>query len=1032
MKNMKKAIIFCLMAAMFMLFQPTTEVKADQTITIETKGTDIAKELNDALEEAYLYGSSDNIYTIKVPKGTYKLNDIIHVYGNVVLDLTGVTFECNMSSGNMLLLGDSKINTDKSLMEGYGTLHNITVKGGTFKGNTKNTSSLIRMAHSKNVTFENCVFTGGGCAHMVELAAIDGLTIKNCTFRDMPGNGTDEKQEALQLDVPCGEYIFGGTLLDGTPMKNVTITGCTFKNVPRGLGSHSMIVGSYHRNITITNNKFYDIPEECIVALCYSNCTITGNVIENCGAGILVQYFKPYVQSVYKSIYDGKVEVDYPVEYDAKTTISNNTITIVESDEADKSVAIKVYGFNLTEDTKAVGHETKDIIPKNNYYISGVTVSNNTITSKGHGIQFFDTKESVIKNNKITCNGSGEFDGIFLEFASTDNVVTGNTVTNAPRYGICLQGESTVNEITKNTISKSGSYGIYLYNNSKVNGNIEENTVKNCKTAAIFLNTKSSVKNIVNNEITSPKGNGIYVLDSSKVSGSIKDNTITSAGERGISVEKSSTVNSIENNKISKNGDHGIYLYNSATVTESISENTIENCGKTAIFVYKKSSVKDITSNTITSPKGNGIYILDSSKVTNAINKNTITSPKERGISAEKSSTVKTISGNSITSNGGHGIYLYDSAKVIGDISSNKIKNSTGTAIFLYKKSSAKNITSNTITSPKGKGIYLHESSKVTNAINKNKITSGKDRGISLENSSNVKTISNNTISKASKYALYLYNGAKVTGNITGNTISDCDMSALFLNKKCTVSSITNNTITNTNGKAIYINDNSTVKKEITGNVVNKATKEGINVCSSKNDLLISGNTVSGCSSWPVFIKAPTKYTTTISENKLTSKKTVTVIQVSGGDVVVKNNTLSKGKWALCMNPGTTGTIGNNTLKSNDLNVYMVRANQDKGTKATNDGKKVTLSSVKSSKTKQMDVKWKKVSGCTGYVIEYATDKDFSDAVSVTVNGAKQTSTTIKDLKKGQTYYVRVCTYKMVNGVEVYQQYSTVKTVKIK
>ena len=38
---------------------------------------------------------------------------------------------------------------------------------------------------------------------------------------------------------------------------------------------------------------------------------------------------------------------------------------------------------------------------------------------------------------------------------------------------------------------------------------------------------------------------------------------------------------------------------------------------------------------------------------------------------------------------------------------------------------------------------------------------------------------------------------------------------------------------------------------------------------------------------------------------------------------------------------------------------------------------KVTLSSVKSPKAKQMKVTWKKVSGANGYVIEYSTAKNF-------------------------------------------------------
>ena len=98
-------------------------------------------------------GSKKKIYTVKVPKGSYPLKDVIHLYGNVCLELRGVTLKCSMSTGNMLLLGDSSINSSAKKMRGYGTLQNITVVGGTFQGNRKNTSSLIRVAHSKKVVF---------------------------------------------------------------------------------------------------------------------------------------------------------------------------------------------------------------------------------------------------------------------------------------------------------------------------------------------------------------------------------------------------------------------------------------------------------------------------------------------------------------------------------------------------------------------------------------------------------------------------------------------------------------------------------------------------------------------------------------------------------------------------------------------------------------------------------------------------------------------------------------------------------------
>ncbi len=44
----------------------------------------------------------------------------------------------------------------------------------------------------------------------------------------------------------------------------------------------------------------------------------------------------------------------------------------------------------------------------------------------------------------------------------------------------------------------------------------------------------------------------------------------------------------------------------------------------------------------------------------------------------------------------------------------------------------------------------------------------------------------------------------------------------------------------------------------------------------------------------------------------------------------------------------------------------------------------------------------------------------------------KNTSATIKNLKSGKKYYVRVRAYKTVSGVKIYGSYSKAKTVTVK
>ena len=92
---------------------------------------------------------------------------------------------------------------------------------------------------------------------------------------------------------------------------------------------------------------------------------------------------------------------------------------------------------------------------------------------------------------------------------------------------------------------------------------------------------------------------------------------------------------------------------------------------------------------------------------------------------------------------------------------------------------------------------------------------------------------------------------------------------------------------------------------------------------------------------------------------------------------------------------------------------------------------KTTLKSATSPKTKQLKTTYSNVSGVTGYQVTYSTSSKFTKATTKSVI-VKGTSKTISKLTKGKTYYVKVRTYKTVNGTRYYSAYSAVKKVKIK
>lgn len=94
--------------------------------------------------------------------------------------------------------------------------------------------------------------------------------------------------------------------------------------------------------------------------------------------------------------------------------------------------------------------------------------------------------------------------------------------------------------------------------------------------------------------------------------------------------------------------------------------------------------------------------------------------------------------------------------------------------------------------------------------------------------------------------------------------------------------------------------------------------------------------------------------------------------------------------------------------------------------------KKTSIKKLSKGK-KKFIVTWAKISGVKGYQIQYSSDKKFKkNNKSVTVTKQKTTKATVKKLKSKKKYYVRVRTYKTVNGKKIYSSWSKVKSVKTK
>ena len=94
-----------------------------------------------------------------------------------------------------------------------------------------------------------------------------------------------------------------------------------------------------------------------------------------------------------------------------------------------------------------------------------------------------------------------------------------------------------------------------------------------------------------------------------------------------------------------------------------------------------------------------------------------------------------------------------------------------------------------------------------------------------------------------------------------------------------------------------------------------------------------------------------------------------------------------------------------------------------------------TIKKVTAGKQK-FTVKWKKQSKSkiSGYQIQYSRDKSFSNGMDEKkkVKSYKTTSKTYKTTFRKDKYYVRIRTYKNIDGKPVYSKWSSKKTVKVK
>lgn len=256
---------------------------------------DFAMTLYLVLDDAWVryLEDSSQFFRVIVPPGTYYVKPetkSIRLGSNVTLEMNGATIICE--ENDVIFQTKTRPSTKRDGISvpdgvgGYEDYQNIKIIGGTIDFNG-NTTVPVRFAHVCGITLENLTIKNCAASHMVEIAACKDVYATGCTFMDSIYNEDSGIMplEAFQIDAANRETMSYSKdpVYDDCPCDNVEVAYCTFQNLYRGFGSHTVIQDVYQNNIRVHNCSFIDIQNAAIMCTMWKDSSIYDNEFVNVG-----------------------------------------------------------------------------------------------------------------------------------------------------------------------------------------------------------------------------------------------------------------------------------------------------------------------------------------------------------------------------------------------------------------------------------------------------------------------------------------------------------------------------------------------------------------------------------------------------------------------------------------------------------------------------------------------------------------------------------------------------------------------------
>ena len=407
---------------------------------------------------------------------------------------------------------------------------------------------------------------------------------KSLTIKSTSGNPADTTVQAVDESKP----VFNVT------KDLVNISGFTVTGAIEGIYLYSV------EHCNISNNN---VSNNGVGIILYSSndSTLTGNNASSSGLGIGLEY------SSDNTLTGNNVSSNMfgiALEYSSDNTLTDNNVssnafgiglaasgnnTLRNNLMSDNAYNFEAVGSSYSELDNDI--DTSNLVDgKPIYYLvdaadtvidsatnagtvycihcDNVTVKDLTLADNGHGVCFYNTSSSGIKNNDIDVCA----DGICL-WRSNNISITGNDVYGGLDEGASIRiWESSDNTISDNNLSYSLGENIVLVGSD--NNNIIDNNAIYSITGGIVLLYSSDNNTITGNTVSkSIDGSGIFLEDSGN--NTLTNNTASENNFYGIELVEDSSNNLIYNNYFNNTHnawDDGNNIWN---ITKTLGTNII-------------------------------------------------------------------------------------------------------------------------------------------------------------------------------------------------------------------------------------------------------------------------------------------------------------------------------------------------------------------------------------------------------------------------------------------------------------------------